>query len=360
MQLLEVVKSLAETFDLETLKMVVEQACVRLLDCRRAQVRLGGEGASEGEPDLVVLPLRDADDAYGVLEIWRGAALDLAKAELLASLASIAIKRQMLLNEARAKSRLERDMARAGELIQSLLPGSMGLPGYELAGLLRPAHLTGGDLYDVVEFGDGLRAFLVADATGHGVDSTILVSQCRAYFRALLSEWSDPLQVVTGVNRLLCRDLHDRFVTACLVVLDLQSHELFYVSAGHGPLLRCGLELEWLPATGPPLGIDLDSGWELAGPHRVEVNDLWLLGTDGLVEWRNQAGEQFGEARLREALAELGSQPCERLLAELFSRVESFAQNPQSDDATALAWRRLPMETGEGEVGVAKSSLCGS
>ncbi|MGE0487689.1 MAG: PP2C family protein-serine/threonine phosphatase [Vulcanimicrobiota bacterium] len=355
MQLLEVVKSLAETFDLETLKTVVEQACVRLLDCRRARVRLAGEEVSEAESELVVFPLQDTDDAYGLLEIWTGAPLDVPNAELLAGLASIAIKRQMLLDEARAKSRLERDMARAGELIQSLLPASMRLPGYELAGLLRPAHLTGGDLYDVVEFGDGLRALLVADATGHGVDSTILVSQCRAYFRALLSEWSDPLQVVTGVNRLLGRDLHDRFVTACLVVLDLESHELFYVSAGHGPLLKLGSQLEWLPATGPPLGVDLDFEWQLAGPYPVETNELWLLGTDGLVEWRNQAGEQFGEDRLRDALVELKSEPCDRLLPQLFSRLESFAKNPQTDDATALAWRRLSGRRGEGEVGAAKS-----
>lgn len=365
MQLVEVVKSLAEAFDLDTLKTVVEQAGLRLLDCRRVRVRLTGETVSKCEPDLMVIPLEVADEAYGLLEIWRGAdgpftELDLHNAELLATLASIAIKRQMLLNEARAKSRLERDMARAGELIRSLLPDSMLLPGYELAGLLRPAHLTGGDLYDAMELGDGLWAFLVADATGHGVDSTILVSQCRAYFRALLSERSDPLQVVAGANRLLCPDLHDRFVTACLVVLDLKSHQLSYVSAGHGPLLRLGRQLEWLPATGPPLGVDLDSGWELAGPYPVEIDDLWLLGTDGLVEWRNQADEQFGEQRLGAALVEIGSEPCDKLLPQLFSRVETFAQSPQSDDATALAWRRLPAQTGEAEVGVAKSLACGS
>ena len=63
---------------------------------------------------------------------------------------------------------LEEELVIAREIQFSILPESMPqVPGYDLAGLLRPANHTGGDMFDLVSLNQGLFV-LLGDATGHG------------------------------------------------------------------------------------------------------------------------------------------------------------------------------------------------
>jgi serine phosphatase RsbU (regulator of sigma subunit) len=139
----------------------------------------------------------------------------------------------------------------------------------------------------------------------------------------------------------------NRFVTAVLAELDLESGCFRWVSAGHPPpvLIRNGkvvktLEVE--PAT--PLGVPLPPAGVEVGEESLEPADSVLLYTDGLTEARQPGGTFLGEEGLtgfveREAAAQ---QHPPETLRRLRRAILAHQDGRLHDDATALMadWRR--------------------
>lgn len=100
-------------------------------------------------------------------------------------------------------------------------------------------------------------------------------------------------------------------------------------------------QIEELPNTGIPLGVMEGVTYESAGPVRLQGGDIVLIGTDGIWEARNPAGEVFGKQRLREML----SSYCSRSAAEIRAAVvedvcEFIGIAPQEDDITLVVIRK--------------------
>ena len=64
--------------------------------------------------------------------------------------------------------------------------------------------------------------------------------------------------------------------------------------------------------------------------------DTLALYTDGITESSNDAGEEFGEQRLSEALRRHQGLPAQRLLASVVDEVRHFNPNEQQDDITLI------------------------
>ena len=64
---------------------------------------------------------------------------------------------------------------------------------------------------------DGRLGLLLADASGHGLAPTMIVSQVRALVRAFADDEKDPRKILSIANKRLYEDLGDgRFVTTFL------------------------------------------------------------------------------------------------------------------------------------------------
>jgi sigma-B regulation protein RsbU (phosphoserine phosphatase) len=266
-------------------------------------------------------------------------------ARVLSAQAGVALHRWRLLQEYAEKQRMARDLEIARSIQQSLFPGqNPAVAGYEIAGWNRSADETGGDCYDFIPLEDGRLAVLIADATGHGIGPALVVAQCRALVRALLSVMEGLSAVATRVNRLLAHDLQtDRFVTAFLGILDPTRHRLEYVSAGQGPLLLLSSAgTENRPASGPPLAVveDMEYG---AVRFAFAPGDTLVLLTDGFYEAVNPAQEQFGQERVVALVRQHGGHPLAELIARLQDAIGEFsAGSSQADDLTAVLIRRNP------------------
>lgn len=402
--LIDVSRRMGETFELEPLLRTVEQAVRTALNCDRASiflydgpkdelyslvatgvealrfsVRLGiaGEAARTREvihvPDayadprfnpaidrqtgyrtrnLLTLPLiAPGDELIGVLQVLNKldgdfSPNDLMLARALGSLTGMAIKRQMLLDIAAAKQQMERDLNIARDIQQQLLPEkNPHFDGFDIAGWNKPADQTGGDLYDFLPLDAHRLGFMVADATGHGIGPALIVAQCRALLRATMGAMEDLAQVARRVNDLLHEDLpDDRFVTVCFGVLDARSARIAYTSAGHGPLLlyRAATgRLEQYQATGLPMGIMVDIEIDPGEPIDLEPGDMFVLLTDGFLEWSRADGELYGTARLEQLLAREPQRSCAQLIKAIHEDVLQFAGGtPQLDDLTIVLIRR--------------------
>lgn len=246
----------------------------------------------------------------------------------------------------RKLDRIENDLRTARSIQMGLLPRRPpNVAGYDVAGFSKPADQTGGDYYDWFELPDGKVMFTIADATGHGIGPAILVTACRAYFRAL-STHEDPLEcIMAQVDALIATDVPDgRFITAAIALLDPNGCRLSVYSAGHGPLFLYSAEkdlIEIIEADQPPLGISAFHGDSCARVIDLAPGDMLALVTDGFFECCNSVGEMLGLHRLSESIRRHQALNSLELINGLHQEVLDFSQGtPQADDITAVVVKR--------------------
>ena len=289
--------------------------------------------------------------AAAALFLWAGRILDVPGPLILLVVSTAAIAAQRYHVEAQVRARLDREMAVARGIQMRTFPSRMpALDSYEVAGRSEPAEETGGDTYDVVAHGDRLM-LLLGDATGHGVGPALSATQVRSMLRIAMRLDADLDTTMREINDQLAADLaSNRFVTAFLGSLDLRTHTVTYHAAGQGPLLhfRAGTgEVEWHGSTTTPMG--LMEQLAPATPARIEMGpgDVLAVITDGLYEYENQAGRQFGEEETARIVIEHRDRPVEELMKALFAAVREHGRGvPQADDITMFLLRRLPGPAG--------------
>ncbi|MCL4846033.1 MAG: SpoIIE family protein phosphatase [Acidobacteria bacterium] len=202
-------------------------------------------------------------------------------------------------------STVHAELRLAREIHASLVPPVEGERG-RLAwrGASRPSGDVGGDLVDVVEHPGGWTA-CVADVSGHGVASGVLMGMFKTAFRAFLDRSADLGDLLTQVNRTLCplRQPH-MFVTVACVRL-ASPGQVEYVLAGHPPMLhvasRTGAGATWVGAPQMALALFDDARY---APERLPVSpgDVLVLVTDGLIEVLDRQDRELGLEGLRRAV----------------------------------------------------------
>ena len=250
----------------------------------------------------------------------------------------------------RRSDRLEHELDIARQVQQSLFPLPLPkMPGARLAAVNRPARIVSGDLYDAIVIDPERVAILCADVSGKGFPAALMASELQAYVRATLRAacvFADtslgplPVQVVALVNDQLSRHYGSgRYATMFFAEYDTNERLLRYVNAGqNAPLLldpRSGMIVE-LSVGGPPVGLFDHATYE-AGMVSMPAGGVVLIYTDGIVEARNHADEEFGLERLIDASATADCD-VDDLLARIMRSVDTWGgEREQGDDITLVA-----------------------
>ena len=134
-----------------------------------------------------------------------------------------------------------------------------------------------------------------------------------------------------------------RFVTYVLVIIDLDTHEMSLVNAGHmSPLIRRvdGVVDEFDDETiGIPIGVLEDYPYEVVS-RRIEPGETVVLVTDGVDEAMNPSGDLYSKERVRQFIADHDPN-AEALGRDLLSDVRKHANGrPQNDDITIMTFGR--------------------
>jgi sigma-B regulation protein RsbU (phosphoserine phosphatase) len=311
---------------------------------------------------MLTLPLIGNDDQLvGVLQVVNRregvfGRDEEAVASALAAQCAVAMQRAHMTEKLVAAETLRHEIAMARQVQMATLPSSPPIvPGYELAGTFQPADETGGDTYDFVPCRDGGLFVLLGDATGHGVGPALCATQVRAMLRVAERLGANLDDTFRHINDQLVDDLpEDRFVTAFLGRLDPEAHVIDYHSGGQGPLLlfhavdgACDL---FPPTTFPMGAISLPS---TGPPGRLflEPGDVFALLSDGIYEYENREGKQFGDEGVARVLRANRGASMAQVLEALLGEVRAFADGaPQLDDVTVVLLRRLP----EADTGLAR------
>jgi PAS domain S-box-containing protein len=199
--------------------------------------------------------------------------------------------------EGRLREVYEREHTIAETLQRSLLPERLPrIEGLEIAARYLPAGrgaAVGGDWYDALERADGRVALVVGDVVGHGLRAAATMGQLRNAFRAYGLAEGSPAEVMARVNRLVLSGEEEAMATVLYLVLDRETGEVSFASAGHPP------PLVLLPDGGAHFlegGRSVPVGAAEPGIFREAEAVLppgasLLLYTDGLVERRDAALE---------------------------------------------------------------------
>jgi len=190
-----------------------------------------------------------------------------------------------------ARERLEFDLELARGVQRGFLPLRLPeVPGYEFFAHYESAYEVGGDYYDFIRLPRQRVAVLLGDVAGKGVVAALLMAKLSADARSCMLAEPDPAAAVSRLNSLMNQSgIADRFVTLVAAVLDLKSHTVTLVNAGHPPPLiyhRLTRTVEETPggdAVGLPLGV-ID-GFEYGSCQiSLQPGDSILAFTDGVTE----------------------------------------------------------------------------
>ncbi len=176
----------------------------------------------------------------------------------------------------------------------------------EVYGESTPAGIVGGDYFGVWQPTSDALHLCIADVSGKGTPGALIAAMLYASVSTLSSSGSTPDLILREVEHLLHEQLKDgHYLTIVYAVLDLKSHSLGYVNAGHCPplLLRADGSVEYLEATRTVLGLGMDGEFDV---HKVKLNtdDRLAFYTDGITEAANGDSSEFGSDGFADGVAE--------------------------------------------------------
>jgi len=242
--------------------------------------------------------------------------------------------------------RRRRPMTIASELVWGLAPPLVfATDDLTLGALLEPCYDNGGDALDYAINGRVLHVGIF-DAMGHGLTAAGVAAFALAAYRHSRRAGMDLIATHAAMDEAVGLQFpDDRFVTAVIAQLDLDTGALTWIGAGHPPplLIRGGRRMRTLQlASVAPLGAGVP-GTPVVAEEALEPGDLLLFYTDGLTEARAPDGEPLtldGISRFIEREAAAG-QTAPETLRRIRHALIGRERAQLRDDATALLaeWR---------------------
>ena len=256
--------------------------------------------------------------------------------ETLAGPAALAIRNAKMAKEMVEKNRMQKEIEIVGEIQKTLL--SQNKSGkFPIAGINIPAKVVSGDFYNFSDLGDGKYGFGVADVSGKGIKSSLLMSKASSLYRCLSKTIFSPAELLNILNNEICETTsRGMFVTMLVGIYDENKKELLLSNAGHEPPLIHNAEGKFknYEDAGPPLGIA--PKFKFTEQLISFANSSMYIFTDGITEIRDQKGEMLGSDGFKDYIKKYQSEPnTERLNKIIQDLVKSG--RIQKDDLTIVS-----------------------
>jgi len=264
---------------------------------------------------------------------------DLEILEFFADAAAISIEKAMLHRQLLERELIDKQLQLAREVQSGLFPAEPPrIPGYDIAGICIPAEEIGGDYYDFIKLPQGGLGIIVADVSGHGIPSALMMTAFRGMLRMHVQSRNGVDKMASEINRQLPEITGDsHFITAVYAMFDLKKGEFTYVCCGHRPclLLHSDGSCNRLDARGPVLGVFPESNFP-AEKIAMNAGDTLLMYTDGVVERMGRDGVEFGLERLSELAVKDQNKQAETLVHSIVRTVQQYSGSEKFEDDFTL------------------------
>jgi serine phosphatase RsbU (regulator of sigma subunit) len=260
---------------------------------------------------VMAVPLASGEETFGMIYVDnpfnnRFQEEDLKVLTTIASVASIKIENERLLDERLEKRRMEEELKVASEIQMRLQPfAPPRLEGWDMTGVSFPCREIGGDYYDFIQRKrDNRLVVAVGDVSGKGTGAALLMSSLHAAVRAQSQARSTISEVMGEINQYIFENSPpNKFLTLFYAELDPETGTLAYSNGGHNPpmMVRQNGDVERLETGGLPIGMMQGVAYEQA-IVTFEPGDVLVIYSDGITESVNERDEEFEEDRLIEVV----------------------------------------------------------
>lgn len=309
---------------------------------------LKAETYPEALVNLVAGPLRYDDVAVGVILLFnlvpekQEYLENLRLLEGLLKLGAAAIHRKELEEEAMRGRVLTREIEIAGTLQEKLRPRCKPTNKVlDWAWHGECGFRIGGDYLDLVEGTSNDVHGIVADVSGSGINSALMMTSFRATWLATVKD-HDASVLMDHLNSKVCEEVEGTgmFLTAATFHLSATGRYLAYTSAGHPPALfysRSENTILLLEASAPPLGFQ--SSTEYVTHHlETQPGDALLVYSDGLTESMNAQGdEMFGLDRVRSIFRGCVDMGAQTIVDSLLRELDRWSSPDLRDDDVSIS-----------------------
>jgi len=255
--------------------------------------------------------------------------------ETLSAPAALAIRNAKMAQEMVEQNKMQKEVEIVGEIQKSLLSSNKKEP-FPLAGINIPAKVVSGDFYNFNDLGDGKYGFGVADVSGKGIKSSLLMSKASSLYSCLSKTNHSPASLLIQLNNEICETIsRGMFVTMLIGIYDSNLKQLVLSSAGHEPpiILNENNEFSNFNEAGPPLGIVPKTQYK---EHTISFNKASMyIFTDGITEIKNSQGEELGSIGFQNYITKYKDKPNNERLKLIIDNVLS-SKYTQKDDLTIV------------------------
>lgn len=237
---------------------------------------------------------------------------------------------------------MEMELDFASNIQKGIIPARLEpWNGISFGSYYRPMGKVSGDYYDLFRFSNHIFMLLV-DASGHGVPAALITMAAKQAFSTVITETSRPKDVFCQVNELLEEKIKTSdYLTAFLLKIN-ERNEVVYSNASHPRAIHyiyARNEYVLRDTNGMFIGaikeaVDFYEEQKL----KLQSGDRLYLYTDGIIEHKNEAGEEYGPDRLLETLGNSKSLSIQEQVDHIARKVIEYIGNaPIKDDISIFA-----------------------
>jgi len=240
---------------------------------------------------------------------------------------------------------MKQSMDLAMQVQQNLLPRSMPVfDGLDIAAESIYCDETGGDFFDFIDFthrGHNVVGVFVGDVSGHGVPAALLMSSARAFLKCRATQPGEISEIINDVNQLVTSDVSQtgHFLTLFYMELNTQEKNAEWIRAGHEPAFVYHLDTDTfdeLRGKGVSMGVAGDTEYHHNMMPDLSRDQIILIGTDGVWETKNPAGEMFGKNRTKEIVRKYSKSSSHDILKAIMAELKTFRDDVKQEDDVTL------------------------